>query len=394
MNHQELVALWNSAHTAWANDEPLPAELDAWRGSYSGKGKNAVDELAMPEPWIGDLDSKPTAVVMGIHPGVADKVFQHREGAWANTIADQHDGSYSAWAATGPYFGDVWESAHAVSAHSAHRMRFLSAWTGANLKPSQVIDFPLFPWHVADWKPGAFTPTPDMIREFVLEPIASTGATWAFGFGKEWWDLIEALELPVLDRLGDGGRPYPTQVDHRRWIVAEGPNGLRIAAMRLDSMPIPPNDAETQELRRVLESGPAGENLKRRMSNEVESDLAARLREMDMSYMKITRLLQAVEEVELDIDSWQPTENDEGVDLIYRDEVVVTIRPDWADFTTEAPSGSSVSPGTDGAHRVPLVAVVVAKTKTVKKEPKPLGMCPECFNVLNPDRTCPMECEA
>ena len=395
MKHLELVDLWNSAHTNWASDKPLPAELDAWRDSYTGKGKSALDKLAMPEPWSGDLASKPVAVTMSVHPGTADPAFHHRSSAWPNTIEDQHGGSYSKWAATGPYFSDVWESSHAVNAPMANRLRFLSAWTGNDLKPSQVVDFTVFPWHAADWKPNAFKLDPAVLHEFVLEPIASTGAKWAFGFGKDWWDLVEALGLPIIDQLGDGGRPYPTQVDHRRWLVAEGPDGLRIAAMRMDSMPIPPKQEEIEDLRRVLESGPAGENRKRNMSIELESDLSARLREMDMSYMNITRLLQAIEEVELDVDTWQADEKDDGVALVYRDNVVVTIQPEWADFTTESPSGTSVSPGTDGAHRLSLPTAAVGPAKTTRKEvkeAKPLGMCSECFNVLNPDGSCPMEC--
>ena len=75
--------------------------------------------------------------------------------------------------------------------------------------------------------------------------------------------------------------------------------------------------------------------------------------------------------------------------------MAVTVRPEWADFALEAPSGSSVSPETDGAHRLPLpIAVAARPTRTPKAEPKPLGMCPDCFNVLNPDCTCPMECGA
>lgn len=395
MKHLELVALWNSAHTAWANDQPLPAELDAWRECYTGKGKNAVDKLAMPEPWVGELESNPIAVTMGIHPGAADPAFQHRSSAWPNTIEDQHGGSYSEWAAAGPYFGDVWESAHGVNVHSGHRMRFLSSWTGVDLTPSQVVDFQVFPWHTTDWKSNALKLDAEILREFVLEPIASTGAKWAFGFGKDWWDLIEALGLPILDQLGDGGRPYPTQVDHRRWLVAEGPDGLRIAAMRMDSMSIPPTTKETEDLRRVLESGPAGENRKRNMSIELESDLSARLREMEMSYMNITRLLQAIEEVELDIDAWQADATDNGVTLTHGDDEVVRIQPEWADFPTESPAGTSVASGTGGAHRLPLPTATVGPTKTTRKEvkeAKPLGMCSECFNVLNPDGSCPMEC--
>ena len=31
-------------------------------------------------------------------------------------------------------------------------------------------------------------------------------------------------------------------------------------------------------------------------------------------------------------------------------------------------------------------------TRKEVKDAKPLGMCSECFNVLNPDGSCPMEC--
>ena len=74
---------------------------------------------------------------------------------------------------------------------------------------------------------------------------------------------------------------------------------------------------------------------------------------------------------------------------------MVKVRPEWADFLTEAPAATSVSPGTDGAHRLSLSSAVVGPAKTTRRtapEPKPLGMCEECFNVLNPDGTCPMEC--
>jgi hypothetical protein len=392
VNHTELADLWSSAHAAWVEDQPLPAALDRLRACYTGTGKFGVDELAMPEPWTGDLNANPVAVTLGIHPGVADPAFQHRTGAWANTIQDQHAGSYAGWAATGPYFGDVWESAHGANALAGHRLRFLSAWTGVDLSPSQVVDFPVFPWHTTDWNSSAFQLDPAVLQEFVLEPIVSTGAKWAFGFGKDWWELIEALGLPILDQLGDGGRPYPTQVDHRRWLVAEGPGGLRIAAMRLDSMPIPPKQEETEDLRKVLEAGPAGENVPRSMSLEFETDLSARLRELEMSYMNISRLLQAIDEVDLEISAWQPPAIGDGVDLTSRGEVAVSVRSEWADFAMEAPSGTSVSPETDGAHRLPLPTAVATRTKTVKKEPKPLGICTDCFNILNPDGTCPMEC--
>ena len=75
-----------------------------------------------------------------------------------------------------PYFGDVWESAHGADALAGHRLRFLSSWTGIDLSLSQVVDFPLFPWHTADWNSSAFHLDSAVLQEFLLEPIASTGA--------------------------------------------------------------------------------------------------------------------------------------------------------------------------------------------------------------------------
>ncbi len=391
MNHVELADTWNATHAAWAAGEALPTEFEGWRHSYLGDGKHAVDELAMAEPWIGDLSSEPEAVTMGIHGGAADPSFHHRGGAWPNTIDSIHDGNYSAWAATGPYLGTRWESSHGVNVHATRRQNFLSAWTGRELDATQVVDFPLFPWHTAKWNGAAFTPDAETLEKYVLEPIASTGARWAFGFGKDWWDVIEALGLRVLDQLGDGGRPYATRVDHRRWLVAEGPGDLRIAVMRLDTMPIPPSAEETQDLRRVLERGPAGENQPRRFSRALETDLSAHLRELGMRYANIARLMQAIDDAQLDVDEWIDDSEVGDVALSFDGEVVVRIEPEWADFLTVAPAGSTVRPGAD-VHRLDLPADEPSTKRVVKSEPKPLGMCTACFNVLNPDGTCPMEC--
>lgn len=288
----------------------------------------------------------------------------------------------------GPYFSARWEGAKGANAYSASRHRFLSAWTGHDLSPSQVVDFSLFPWQTADWKGDAFIGDRALVEEYVLEPIASTGARWAFGFGKDWWDIISSLGLRELDRLGDGGRPYPTQVDHRRWLVAQGPGELRIAAMRLDSMPIPPTAGETEDLRRVLENGPPGDNRQRNFPSELETDIGARLRELGISHTNIARLLQHVNDAELRIDAWHDDPADGGVALTVDGDTVVTVHREWADFTT-SPAGSNAAE----SQRLEFPTVTVAATRSAKKERKPLGMCDQCYNVLNPDGTCPMECD-
>lgn len=393
MNHLELADIWNATHAAWAAGQALPSELEEWRNSYAGEGKNAADDLAMAEPWIGDLSIQPEAVTMGIHAGAADPAFHHRGGAWPNTIDSMHDGSYSSWASSGPYVGSRWESSHGVNVHMSRRQNFLSAWTGRELVASQVVDFPLYPWHTAKWNGAAFTPDAETLKKYVLEPIASTGARWAFGFGKDWWDVIEALDLRILDQLGDGGRPYATRVDHRRWLVAEGPDDLRIAVMRLDTMPIPPSAEETHDLRRVLESGPAGTNQPRRFSRALETDLSAHLRDLGMRYANIVRVLDAVDDSDLDVDEWYDDAEAGGVALSFEGAVVARIDVKWADFLTVAPVGSTVRPEA-GVHRLELPDVPPSTKRVAKPEPKPLGMCAECFNVLNPDGSCPMECEA
>jgi hypothetical protein len=120
--------------------------------------------------------------------------------------------------------------------------------------------------------------------------------------------------------------------------------------------------------------------------------VSARLRELDLSYMNIARLMRAIDDADLDVDGWHDDPSGDGIALTVGDDVAITVHTEWADFLASAPSGSTSTPDTDGAHRLPLPPVVVATPRAAPKVVKPLGMCPECFNVLNPDGTCPMEC--
>jgi len=96
-------------------------------------------------------------------------------------------------------------------------------------------------------------PDPGVVREFVWQPIHELGAP-VFAFGKPWFDLLEhKLSLQVLDRLGAGVRPYPTEVPSRAVLVLRGEDGPVVVAERHVGSASPPRRSETRVLREALE---------------------------------------------------------------------------------------------------------------------------------------------
>lgn len=251
MNDKELTALWNAHVAQWLEGAPLlNGQFAQWAKGYCGRGRGEVDLDALPEPWIGDLTSRCEALVLGLNPGRAHPEFQHRHGLFANEIRDTYR-SYSSWSASSPFLRDPWEQRVGPNVYWRSRRRFLEAWLGRALEAQEVVGFELFPWH-STAVTARMRPDPSIIEEFVFEPARAAGADWAFAFGAPWWDVLDALRLPVIERLGQGGRPYESSTPNRAWIVCDTRSGIRIAAMRQRTTPTPPRAAEVAELRRLL----------------------------------------------------------------------------------------------------------------------------------------------
>jgi hypothetical protein len=75
-----------------------------------------------------------------------------------------------------------------------------------------------------------------------------------FAFGKPWFDLLEhELGPQVVDRLGAGGRPYPTKVPSRAVLVLRDPDGPVVIAVWQMEYAGPPRRSEALVLREAIE---------------------------------------------------------------------------------------------------------------------------------------------
>jgi hypothetical protein len=229
---------------------PYP-RMQSWAEAYRGRGRGEVNLDAFPEPYVGALDRRPVGVFLGLNPGEAHLDFQGRSGLFADEI--RHHGSYSAWAATWPYLRDPWVAAMGTNRYLTSRLAFLRTWTGQpTLTAEAMVTFELYPWH-STAVTALIRPDPGVVREFLWQPVRQLGAP-VFAFGKPWFDLLEdRLGLQVVDRLGVGGRRYPTQVPSRAVLVLRGEDGPVVVAERHVGSAGPPRRSETSVLREAVE---------------------------------------------------------------------------------------------------------------------------------------------
>jgi hypothetical protein len=133
------------------------------------------------------------------------------------------------------------------------RLAFLRTWTGQpTLTADAMVTFELYPWH-STAVTASMRPDPGSVREFVWQPVRQLGAP-VFAFGKPWFGLLEdGLGLQVVDRLGAGGRPYPTEVPSRAVLVLRGQDGPVVVAERHLGSAGPPRSSQTRLLREAIE---------------------------------------------------------------------------------------------------------------------------------------------
>jgi hypothetical protein len=251
----ELTAYWDQAIGRFLAGGPaVPPDdrrMRSWAEAYRGRGRGEVNLHAFPEPYLGALDRRPVGVFLALNPGEAVLDFQGRSGLFADEIR-QH-GTYAAWAATWPYLRDPWVATMGPNRYLTSRRAFLRTWTGQpTLTADAMVTFELYPWH-STAVTAAMRPDPGIVRELVWQPVRELGAP-VFAFGKPWFGLLEdRLGLQVVDRLGAGGRPYPTEVPSRTVLVLRGEDGpVVIAEWHLGSAG-PPRRSETRVLREAIE---------------------------------------------------------------------------------------------------------------------------------------------
>jgi len=263
LEDRDLPLLGARAHVAevWddvvdgflAGDNHLPRDLEVWAGAYRGQGDGEVEWNALPEPYLGPLDRKPRAVFLALNPGASSPEMQSATGLLADEI--RRMGSYRAWAASWPYLRDIWVKNMGRNRHHTGRLTFMRRWWDQpGLSADDMLSFELFPWH-SPRLTAPIRPNPQVIREFVFAPIEELDAPPIFAFGAPWFSMLEDhLRLPVIARLGDGGRPYPTHVRDRAAIVCSLPSGAVVIAVKQGGYAGSPSAPETLLLQEALMS--------------------------------------------------------------------------------------------------------------------------------------------
>jgi len=251
-----LLRTWDDVVAQFlAGSEVLPDPLDRWFDAYRPKTKQPVGR-ALPEPYLGHLDRSPAGVCLSLNPGAAligtgnEPDFHSRNGIFSQEI--QRAGTFAAWAATWPYFGEVWTSRIGPSRHHRNRLAFLQHWhNDPSLTPDDMVAFALYPWHTTGVA-AAMRPDPAIIRHLVWEPICELGNPPVFAFGAAWFELLGTLGLRELLRLGKGGIPYGSAVESRTVAVFRDRTGIEVIAEKHSGSAMPPSADEVARLREAL----------------------------------------------------------------------------------------------------------------------------------------------
>jgi hypothetical protein len=250
---QRVTDFWDEHIEAWLRGhDPMPEPLPAWFGSYRGIGDGVVARDGLPEPYLGGLltDPAPRTLLLGLNPGAYVAAFQARNGIFAKEI-DQH-GSYHAWAASGPYHRSPWTIHHGGNRYHRARLAFTRNWLqDPTADYRDLLIFECFPWHSTKIT-APMQPPPEVIDEFVWQPIAELPAAEVFAFGRPWNDVALALRLPVVAKLGLGGTDYGSHVPSRAVRVYALTSGQRLVVEWRAGSAGPPCAAETELLRATL----------------------------------------------------------------------------------------------------------------------------------------------
>lgn len=249
-----VAAFWNDYVTQWlTGEDPHPDPTSRWFASYQGRGTGTATRDGLVEPYTGDLlgqSTTPRVVVLGLNPGHYYPTFQARDGIFAREIREH--GSYSRWAATGPYLRPPWTTAIGPNRYQRARLAFARNWLDEpGATHADLLVFEMYPWHSTTLTAGLRAPA-DIIDRFVWQPIAELPTTHVFAFGRPWYDLANNLGLPLTDGLGHGGRPYGSTVPNRAVRVYALPSGQHLVMEWHTGSATPPRATEVALLKTAL----------------------------------------------------------------------------------------------------------------------------------------------
>ncbi|MPR00213.1 hypothetical protein GB931_20295 [Modestobacter sp. I12A-02628] len=252
-----IGGFWDAHIRSWLDGaDPLPDPLDAWFGSYSGRGLGAVTRDGFVEPFQGDLgghETEPRMVLLGLNPGQYLPDLQARDGLFAEEI--RAAGSYSAWARSAPYDRDPWLARYGPNRFYRGRRGFTRRWLGDPAAGyNDMLLWELYPWH-STAVVGRMSPPPHLIRQFVWDPIADIDVRYVFAFGAPWAQLAESdLKLQPAGVFGRGGRDYGSTVASRSVRVFELSSRQLLVTESHAGSAGPPSTDEVERLRDALVS--------------------------------------------------------------------------------------------------------------------------------------------
>lgn len=248
-----VAQFWDGHVDAWlAGEERLPEPLGRWFDAYDGKGAGEATRDGFPEPYLGDLlgDPAPRVCVLSLNPGVYVPEFQARDGIFADEIRQY--GSFSTWAATGPYLRPPWTEQLGRVMFWENRVSFARNWLGEPAATHRdLLGFECYPWHSSQVT-AAMKPSSDIIHEYVMAPIAELPATEIFAFGRPWNEVAVAMGFTLVGALVAGGVDYGSQVPSRAVRIYDLVDGQRLVVEWHKGGAGPPSAPETAVLRNAL----------------------------------------------------------------------------------------------------------------------------------------------
>ncbi|MFR9777803.1 hypothetical protein ACL02O_17335 [Micromonospora sp. MS34] len=139
------------------------------------------------------------------------------------------------------------------------RLEFTRRWLQVpSADHRDLLIFECYPWH-SKAITAPLRPPPEVIEEFVWEPIAELPVQDVFAFGRPWDAVAHALRLPLTAVLGSGGTDYGSKVKSRAVRIYSLPSGQRLVVEWHPGSAGPPSAEETEILRRALLGTATGE---------------------------------------------------------------------------------------------------------------------------------------
>lgn len=197
----QISDFWDETIDSWLRGKEVwEAPLDRWIGTYRGRGRGQLVLNQYPDPFAGDLRggmAKVRMLVLGLNPGIGFDQLQSRQGDWARGILEH---GYSRFLTRRPPdIPERWvDLAGRPSRYWGNLTKFAQRWLeDPTADVNSILNMELYPWHSLSVTAALRSP-PDLVRRFVLEPLLEFNVSEVFAFGKEWFQVADALELRPL----------------------------------------------------------------------------------------------------------------------------------------------------------------------------------------------------